>query len=73
VLSDISPSTELIIGIGIPRADGSGCLLTISTTATGGATTGVSASVPVGTFCVQVFAPAQTANVVNFRVALTHP
>lgn len=73
VLSGISPATRLVIGIGVPRVDGSGCLLTVSETASDGDAAEVTADVAVGTFCVQVFAPPQTANAVTFSVALTHP
>ncbi len=73
VLSNISPATPLTIGMGVPRADGSGCLLSFSTTAVGGGSAQVSASVNVGTFCVQVFAPLQSADAVTFSVALTYP
>lgn len=71
-LSGISPVTALTIGIGVPRADGTGCLLTVSAVA-GGDSAQVSTGVAVGTYCVQVFAPPQTASAVNFSVAITHP
>ncbi len=73
VVSAISPATPLTIGLGVPRADGTGCLLAFSSTATGGASAEASGTVAVGTFCVQVFAPAQSANAVNFTVTLEHP
>ena len=73
VLSSISPATALTIGLGIPRADGTGCLLAHSATAGGGAATQISGAVSVGTYCVQVFAPAQTANSVTFTVVVEHP
>ena len=69
----ISPATTLSIGLGVPRVDGTGCLLAYSSTAGNGATAEVSGAVTSGTFCVQVFAPAQAANAVNFTVSLQHP
>lgn len=72
-VSSISPATALGVGIGIPRADGTGCLLSVSATAGNGSSASVSTGVSSGAFCVQVFAPAQTANAVTFSVALTHP
>lgn len=72
-VSNISPATPLGVGIGIPRADGTGCLLSVSATAGNGNSASASTSVASGAFCVQVFAPAQTANAVTFSVALTHP
>lgn len=72
-VSGISPATALAVGLGIPRADGAGCLLAHSSTASGGTSADISAPVSVGTFCVQVFAPAQSAGAVTFTVTLQHP
>lgn len=71
VVSGITPATPLAIGLGIPRVDGTGCLLAQSV-ATSGVSAETSGSV-VGAFCVQVFAPAQAANAVVFTGALEHP
>lgn len=71
-LGGISPATALGIGLGIPRSDGSGCLLGISAVAASGAAE-VSSRVDLGTYCAQVFAPAQTAAQVSFTVTLVHP
>jgi hypothetical protein len=72
-VSAISPATALGVGLGIPRADGTGCLLAHSSTANGGTSAEVSGPVAVGVYCVQVFAPAQSANSVNFTVTLEYP
>ena len=72
-VSGISPATALAVGLGIPRADGAGCLLAHSSTASSGTSADISAPVSVGTFCVQVFAPAQSAGAVTFTVTLQHP
>lgn len=72
-LSAIAPATPLSIGLGVPRADGTGCLLAVSSVASNGVSAEVTSAVVAGTFCVQVFAPAQTANAVNFTVGLVHP
>jgi len=72
-LSAISPATALTIGLGVPRADGTGCLLAVSAPAADGGSAQVSTGVAVGTYCVQVFALAQSASAVNFTVALTYP
>ena len=72
-VSGISPATPLVIGLGVPRSDGTGCLLAHSSAATGGVSAEVSGAVAVGTFCVQVFAPGQSANAVTFSVALEYP
>ena len=72
-VSAISPATTLGVGLGVPRADGTGCLLSLSATAANGAAAQVSGAVNTGTFCVQVFAPAQAAASVTFTVALQYP
>lgn len=69
----IAPATPLAIGLGVPRTDGTGCLLAHSSVAANGVSAEVSGAVAVGTFCVQVFAPAQAASAVGFAVALEHP
>ena len=71
-LGDINPPTALGLGLGIPRPDGLGCLLARSSQASDGTAAAVTANVDVGTFCVQVYAPA-TASAVTFTVTLVHP
>ena len=71
-LGDISPPTALVLGLGIPRGDGLGCLLARSSPASDGTAAAVTADVDVGTFCVQVYAPA-TSSTVTFTVTLVHP
>lgn len=73
VVNAISPATALTVGLGVPRADGTGCLLAVSSSASDGASAQVSREVVAGIYCVQVFAPAQTANSVAFTVVLQHP
>lgn len=72
-LSAIAPATALGFGMGVPRADGTGCLLTYSTTATNLASAEIGGAVASGVFCIQVFAPATAAETVRFSVTLTHP
>jgi hypothetical protein len=72
-LSAIAPATPLIIGLGVPRPDGTGCLLARSATAADGAAARVTATVDAGTFCAQVLAPAQAAESVGFSVTLEFP
>lgn len=72
-LNGISPSTSLGLGLGLPRVDGSGCLLARSAVAADGGSVELSTPVDVGTFCVQVFAPAQSAAQVTFTVTLVYP
>lgn len=72
-LSAITPATALGFGMGVPRADGTGCLLTYSTTAANEASAEISGEVAAGVFCVQVYAPATAAEAVRFSVSITHP
>lgn len=72
-VGDITPSTRLSIALGVPRADGSGCLAAVSSTSGNGSSADVVTNVDLGTFCVIVWAPAVTADAVRFTVALTHP
>lgn len=71
-LDGINPPAALVLGIGIPRVDGLGCLLARSSPVTEGGAAAVTANVDVGTFCVQVYAPA-TAPTATFTVTLVHP
>lgn len=72
-LSGITPATALGFGMGVPRADGTGCLLTYSTTASNLTSAEISGAVANGVFCIQVFAPAAAAETVRFSISLTHP
>lgn len=72
-LSAITPATALGFGMGVPRADGTGCLLTYSTTAANLASAEIGGAVASGVFCIQVYAPAVAAETVRFSVTLTHP
>ncbi|MEZ5292466.1 MAG: hypothetical protein R2745_15400 [Vicinamibacterales bacterium] len=73
VVSDISPPTALSVALGIPRADGSGCLPAISSTSGNLQSVEVSSAVGLGSFCVMVYAPASSADAVGFTVTLTYP
>jgi hypothetical protein len=73
VVGGISPPTALSVALGIPRADGSGCLPTVSSTSGNLTSAEISAAVGLGTFCMQVTAPASAADAVRFDVSLTFP
>lgn len=72
-VGDITPPTRLSVALGVPRADGSGCLASVSTTSSDGSSVEVAAAVDLGTFCMTVWAPAASAESVRFNVSLTHP
>jgi hypothetical protein len=73
VVTGISPPTALGLGIGIPRPDGAGCLLTYSTVSGDLSGVEIAGAVHTGVFCVQVYAPVTAADTVRFDVSLTHP
>jgi hypothetical protein len=73
VVSGITPATALSLGLGIPRPDGAGCLLAYSTVSGNLSAAEIAAVVDAGVFCMQVYAPAATAETVRFEVSLTHP
>ena len=72
-IAGIAPAAELIVGLGIPRTGGSGCLLARAATAGDGVSAQVSARVDGGTFCVLVLGPATAPGTVVFTVTLEHP
>jgi hypothetical protein len=69
----ITPAAALIVGLGIPRADGTGCLLSRSVTALDGAPVQVTAHVDPGEYCAQVLGPADAPGPVGYSVTLEHP
>ena len=72
-LSGISPATALGVAFGIPRADGSGCLVGRSTIAADGVSAQITAAVdPVPSVC-RCSARNGAPNQVTFTVTLEHP
>jgi hypothetical protein len=72
-ISGIAPAAALIVGLGIPRADGGGCLLARSPTAVDGGPAQVTAHVDSGEFCTQVLGPPDAPGPVGFTLTLEHP
>ena len=74
-LTSVRPdqSVELGIGLGIPRADSSGCHLSQSVNAASGAAAHIVTNVDAGTYCVQVFDLGTLTNEVSFSVTIVHP
>lgn len=68
-----SGASQLGIGLGIPRADGSGCFLTQSILTSPGSTPHLAASVEAGEYCVRVFDPGTLANPVGFQLKIDFP
>jgi hypothetical protein len=61
------------LGVGIPRFDGSGCLLAQSIETSGGAAAQISLQVDVGTYCVKVFDVGTLTTPVGFALSIVHP
>ena len=66
-------SVVLGLGLGIPRADGSGCALAMSILTPAGPDAQVASTVDAGTYCVKVFAAAGLTDDVAVTVRLEHP
>jgi hypothetical protein len=66
-------ASQLGVGIGIPRADGSGCFLTQSLFTPPGASPQIAISVAAGQYCVRVFDPGTITNPVNFILKIDFP
>ncbi|MDO8678873.1 MAG: hypothetical protein Q7R30_09965 [Acidobacteriota bacterium] len=68
------PSTVALgLGVGIPRSDGGGCLLSQSVITPAGPAAQLSTAVDAGDYCVKVFDGGTLTELVTVTVALTHP
>lgn len=72
-VTNISPATPLVVGIGIPQANGTGCLLAYSAVARTGTSASASGPVEAGSFCFQVSAPESAAQSVQYSVTYQYP
>ena len=61
------------LGVGIPLADGSGCVLSRSVETVAGNTAQLELGVDVGKFCVQIYDPGTFTTVVPFSINLVYP
>ncbi|MCC7186855.1 MAG: hypothetical protein IT185_11475 [Acidobacteria bacterium] len=61
------------LGIGIPLADGSGCVLSRSVETAAGSTAQLELTVDAGSYCVQVYDPGSVTGVASFTVFLVYP
>ena len=61
------------LGLGIPRSDGGGCLLTQSVTASPGGAPQLSAQVSAGTYCAKVFDTGTLVRPVTFVLQIVFP
>jgi hypothetical protein len=61
------------IGVGIPKEDGSGCILTTSLQTTAGSTPLVTSAIDPGTYCIRIFDLGQFTDTTSFSITLKHP
>lgn len=72
-LTSVSPAIVLGIGIGIPRSDGGGCLLTTAVeTASGSAPQLSIRAESASAYCLKVFDLGRVAERAEFSVTVTH-
>jgi len=73
-LTSVTPSAMVGVGIGIPGASSSNCILSSSLTATAGSAPQISIPVDAGTYCAEVYdAGTVTAPGVSFSLTIAHP
>jgi hypothetical protein len=73
-LTSVTPSSIVGLGIGIPGASSSTCILSRSLNATAGSTPQITIPVDAGTYCVQLYDPGGlTAPGVSFSTTIAHP
>jgi hypothetical protein len=61
------------LGVGIPLADGSNCVLSRSVETVAGTTAQLELSVDIGKYCVQIYDPGTLTSVVPFSINLIYP
>lgn len=72
-LTSVTPDVALGIGVGIPRATGSGCNLTRSAVVRAGSTPQLSLAAEPGLWCVRVWDPGTvTGDRVSFSMSVKH-
>lgn len=72
-LSGLTPaSAQIGLGIGVPRADGASCNLTLYVNATSG-TAPITALVDRGTYCIRAFDAGRLTSPATFTVNSDHP
>jgi hypothetical protein len=73
-LTSVTPSSVVGLGIGIPGASTSTCILSSSVNATAGSTPPITVPVDAGTYCVEVYdAGTLTAPGASFSLTIAHP
>jgi hypothetical protein len=75
MLTSLRPDSgeALTVGLGIPRADGGGCLLSQSVVTTPRTTPHLSVGVDPGTYCIHVSGAGTLRNEVFVSITIVHP
>lgn len=68
-----SNTLKVGLGIGIPRSDGAGCVLSRSVETAAGTTSQLELSVDTGKYCLQIYDPGTLTAVVAFSINLVYP
>ena len=74
-LTAVGNSTTLKVGlgVGIPLADGTGCVLSRSVETVPGTTAQLELNVDIGKYCLQIYDPGTLTGVVAFSINLVFP
>ena len=68
-----SDTLKVGLGIGIPLADGTGCVLSRSVETVAGTTAQLELDVDTGKYCLQIYDPGTLTGVVAFSINLVYP
>ena len=68
-----STTLKVGLGVGIPLADGSGCVLSRSVETASGNTAQLELNVDIGKYCLQIYDPGTLTSVVAFSINLVYP
>ncbi len=68
-----STTLKVGLGVGIPLADGSGCVLSRSVETVAGTTAQLELTVDIGKYCLQIYDPGTLTSVVAFSINLIYP
>jgi len=73
-LSATTPAETVVgLGIGIPRADGFGCLLNSSVQTAAGAAPQIAVQADAGYYCAQIYDVGNLTDQLAFTIAIVHP
>ena len=68
-----SNTLKVGLGVGIPLADGTGCVLSRSVETLPGTTAQLELNVDTGKYCLQIYDPGTLTSVVSFSINLVYP